>query len=142
MLLVVDANVLFAAMIKEGDTAEVLVSEQLRLITPEFVLSEFEKHKDEILLKTHRTSVDFAKFLYILENRIEVIPSTEIKPFLRDAESIIHVHPKDVPYFALALKYDCAIWSNEKRLKEHQKRIKVYNTAELLSQLTRKNSAT
>ena len=134
MLLVVDANILFSAIIKEAKTAELLVSEKLELITPEFVLSEVVKHKDEILLKTHRSPEDFASFLFIIEDKIEVIPDTEIKPFLAEAESLIPEHTKDVPYLALALKYDCGLWTNEKRLKR-QSGVKVYLTYELLKLL-------
>ena len=38
---------------------------------------------------------------------------------------------KDTAYFALALKLKCAIWSNDKKLKEQDK-VTVYNTGELM----------
>ncbi|MBI2152065.1 hypothetical protein HYU21_05030 [Candidatus Woesearchaeota archaeon] len=34
-------------------------------------------------------------------------------------------------YFALALKLNCALWSNDKKLRE-QSEVKVYNTYELV----------
>lgn len=40
----------------------------------------------------------------------------------------------DVVYFALALKFDCSIWSNDKRLKE-QPAVKILTTEELLEML-------
>ena len=36
----------------------------------------------------------------------------------------------DWPFFALAMKEDCALWSNDKRLKR-QNAVKVIDTAEL-----------
>ncbi|MFX1575487.1 MAG: PIN domain-containing protein [Promethearchaeota archaeon] len=48
MKLNVDANILFAALIKEGLTAELLLSDKLQLFTPEFLLTEFSKYKDLI----------------------------------------------------------------------------------------------
>ena len=130
MLLVVDVNIIFSSIIKEGKTAELLVLDKLELITPEFVLTEIEKHNDEILLKTHRSYEDVVRFLFVIEEKIEVIPSPEIVPFLLEAESIIPEHIKDIQYIALALKYGCALWSNEKRLKR-QSRIEVFSTSDL-----------
>ena len=43
-------------------------------------------------------------------------------------------HSKDIPYFALALALDCAIWSGEKRHKE-QSQVKVFNTKDLVKKL-------
>ena len=55
MKLVVDANVLFAALIKEGSTAELLISDKLQLFAPEFLFTEFSKYEELILKKTHRS---------------------------------------------------------------------------------------
>ena len=117
MLLVVDANIIFSSMIKDGTTAGLLVSENLKLITPEFVLSELWKHKDEILAMTHRSHEDFVKFLLIVETKVEVIPNSKIIPFLERARTILPTHQKDAPYLALAIRYDCPIWSGDKKLK-------------------------
>jgi len=133
MLLVADANELFSAAIKEGKAAEILVSDKVELITPEFIFSEFKKHKDEILEKTHRDSEDFNKFLLLIEDKIEVIPSSELEPFLNEANSL-SPDPDDMQYFAAALKYNCGIWSNDKALKK-QSRVKIYSTSELIKEL-------
>jgi len=37
-----------------------------------------------------------------------------------------------VDFFALAIKLDCGIWSNEKALKEKQTKVGVFNTKELV----------
>ena len=133
MLLVVDATELFAAAIKGGKTAEILVSDKVDLITPEFILSEFKSHKDELLSKTHRSSADFVKFLMIAEDKIEVIPGLELVPFLKDADAICP-DPDDVQYFSAALKYNCAIWSEDKELK-NQSRVKVLSTSDLVKEI-------
>ncbi|MEK0336574.1 MAG: PIN domain-containing protein [Nitrosopumilus sp.] len=133
MLLVVDANILFSAAIKEAKTSELLVSDGLEIITPEFIFSEFKKHKDEVLEKTHRSPEDFSKFLLVVEDKIEVIPGSELKPFLKEANSL-SPDPDDIQYFAAALKYNCAIWSDDAALKK-QSEVKVYSTSELLKEL-------
>lgn len=131
MDLVVDANVLFAALIKKSVTHNILFRGQFHLFTPEFILEEFEKYKEEILEKTERTTEDFFRLLDIFKRRIIFIPLEELVPYAKKAE-IISPDPKDISYIALALKLHCAIWSNDKKLKEKQKVIPVYHTHELL----------
>jgi len=50
--LVVDANILFAALIKESFTAELLLSDKLNFFAPEFLFDEFGKYENYILEKT------------------------------------------------------------------------------------------
>ncbi|MFO8052177.1 MAG: PIN domain-containing protein [Thermoplasmatota archaeon] len=59
MDLVVDANVLFAALIKDNKTAELLFKDIFHLYAPEFLLEEFEKHEDEIIDKSKRPRKEF-----------------------------------------------------------------------------------
>ncbi len=44
-------------------------------------------------------------------------------------------HARDVQYFALALSFNAAIWSNEKAFKK-QSKVKVFSTSELISFLS------
>lgn len=135
MDLVIDANVLFAMLIKEGGTIEIAVKEEVRLFAPQFILEEFRKHEEEILAKTKRTAVEFNEICANMKELITVIPSEEFTHFLTEAEKI-SPDPDDSQYFALALKLNCAIWSNDKKLKE-QSKIKVYTTEELLKMFSR-----
>ena len=130
MQLVVDANILFAALIKDGATIEILVNSSGRLFAPEFVLEEFREHEKEILKKTKRTPEEFESIFESLNEMINVIPKEEYQEMLAAAEKIAP-DPDDVPYLALALKLGIPIWSNDKELKG-QKRVKVYNTKELM----------
>ena len=54
MKLVVDANVVFSLLIAEGKNAELFVNPFLQLYAPEFLLEEFNEHKEEILAKAER----------------------------------------------------------------------------------------
>lgn len=130
MLLVVDANVLFAVAIKSGGTAELFFSEELELVTPEFIFEELAKHKPELLEKSHRSADEFEIFLSVMMEKVKSVSLEDIKEFVNEAESVCP-DPKDVPYFALALKLSCPIWSNEKKLKE-QPKVKVLSTEDLL----------
>ena len=52
MDLVIDANVLFAVLIKSGKTEDLVFSEYIHLFAPEFLFEEFEKYQKYILGKT------------------------------------------------------------------------------------------
>jgi predicted nucleic acid-binding protein len=74
MLLVVDANVLFSALIARGTTCDLMFSERLQLIAPEFLFRELEEHKDELIEKSSLSEVDFEEFVNSLNVIIDVIP--------------------------------------------------------------------
>ena len=129
MDLVIDANVLFSALIKDSFAYNLLFSDTFHIFTPEYIFTELEKHKDEILEKTERTTEEFFRLVEILKRRIVIVPLEELVPYVEEAEKLTP-DPDDMAYFALALKLNCAIWSNDKKLKD-QNKIKIYNTHEL-----------
>jgi predicted nucleic acid-binding protein len=129
MDIVVDANVIFAVLIRESFSNHLLFSGQYHLFSPEYIFTEFEKHKEELLEKTERTTDDFFRLIDILKRRIALVLLEELTEYVEEAEKLAP-DPKDMAYFALALKLNCAIWSNDKKLKE-QNKIKVYHTHEL-----------
>lgn len=131
MQFVVDANILFAALIKDSVTIEILVEEFVDYYTPEWILEEFYKNKDEILAKSDRTLDEFEKIFEYLKQRITIVPKDDYQEFLDFAEKIAP-HEKDAPYLALALKLKIPVWSNDRNLKEKQNQVKVYNTREIL----------
>ncbi len=59
MNLVADANILFAALIKEGKTIEILLNSLFNFYAPEFLFEEFKKYREEILHKTYRNKENF-----------------------------------------------------------------------------------
>jgi len=131
MKLVVDANILFAALIKEGSTAELLISDKLQLFAPEFLFTEFVKYEELILKKTHRSREEFNQFLDLLKEQITIIPKKEIIPLINKAEKI-SPDTKDTVYLALAFALKSNIWSNDKRLKQGQEKITILSTEELI----------
>ena len=130
MNLVVDANILFAALIKEGKTVEILADYQHRFYAPEYLFEEFLKYKDEVIKKTHRSEDDFGDILTFLKSVITLIPNDKTGLFIDSAKQL-SPDENDIDYFAVALKLNCSIWSNDKKLKE-QTRLKVYSTDDLL----------
>ena len=130
MDLVVDANIIIAAIIKESTSYTLLFREDFHLYTAEYIFTEIEEHKEEILKKTKKTEEDFYKLIETLKRRVILVPLEELIAYLNKAEKICP-DPDDVVYFALALKLNCAVWSNDKDLKKQDK-IKIYHTHDLM----------
>ncbi|MEW6722048.1 MAG: putative toxin-antitoxin system toxin component, PIN family [Candidatus Micrarchaeota archaeon] len=130
MNLVVDANIIIAALIKDGITIELLLEPQVCLYCPEFLFDEIFRYQDTILEKTSRSEEEFSEILTALSERLVIVPMEEIRPYLGEATAI-SPDPDDVVYFALALKLGAGIWSNDKLLKK-QNKIPIYSTADIL----------
>ncbi|MBS3056490.1 MAG: hypothetical protein J4473_03590 [Candidatus Aenigmarchaeota archaeon] len=136
LTLIVDSNILFASVIKDGVNAKLILSDRLHLIAPEKLFEEFERNRAVLVKRTHRSVEEFEKFLNVLEERIEVIPKSEFKPWLKEAKKKSPAN--DFPFTALAKAYGCSVWSNDKELKESMKKTgfaEVLNTDEVLQKL-------
>ena len=139
MLVIVDANEIFSLLIKGTTKSEaILFSNTIELIAPEFLLDEFSKNKEEILTKSHRSRDEFFRLLSIFERRIELVPKEEFENFIPRVLELFPEHTKDFPYLALALKFNCPLWSEEKLLKR-QSVVKILNTKELFELLKSKS---
>jgi len=133
MLFVVDTNVLFAFFSRKSFTRVLFINVKVKgrcgFLAPLHALEELKKHKESILSKFSLKEEEFDKILEVLKALIEFIPEDEYKQFLPEAKAI-SPDPEDVPFFALALKFSCPIWSNDKRLKEQDK-VLVLGTKEI-----------
>ena len=131
MDLVIDPNILFAALIKNSVTLELLFREDLHLYAPEFIFEEFTKYKEEIKRKTEKTDDAFEWVLKIFQRRITIFPQEEILQFTKEARAF-SPDINDLSYLALAIKLNIPLWSNDRPLKEKQNKVKVYSTSDLL----------
>jgi len=135
MKLVIDANVLFASFIKNNLTRAIMLKKPFSFYSPEYLVDEFFEHLEELANKTRispRTLKGKVKELLRLSD-IKLVEKRDFEEYLEKAEKIIF-DSDDVAYVALALKLNCAIWSNDKRLKE-QNKVKVYSTEDLIDLL-------
>ena len=133
MILIIDANVLFSALIKDSFTAKLIFHDDILLSTPEFIITEFVKYEDLLLKKMHRTREEYVQIMHMLKDIITVVPMEEYSEYIEEAEKI-SPDPKDTLYLALALKLKCAVWSNDKKLK-NQDKVKIYSTEDLVKVL-------
>lgn len=135
MKAVIDANIVLAALIaREGLTKELLFSPNLELVSPEFLLEEIEKYRSLIKDKTGYSEAELNLALSIILSRITIIDSTEHE-CMRSRARQIAPDLNDMEYFAVALKYDCILWSNDKLLKS-QTEVRVLSTSELITLLS------
>jgi len=143
MLLVVDANIVFSALIKEGATLRLFefnsIFKIFELIAPEFIWDEIEEHKEEIIRKSKLYEEELERVLGFIRSEIVPIPKEYFSEFLEEAKEISP--PDDFPYVALALKLkslglEAKIWSNDKELKKAlEGKIDVLSTKEILEKL-------
>ena len=130
MELVLDANILFAALIKHGKTIELFLDLRLHLFGPDFLLVEFEKYKNTIIKKSHKNKQEFEEIFKQITKVLNIVSKEKFKDKFDEAKKI-SPDSNDAPYFALSLKLKCPIWSNDTLLKK-QNKIKVYSTTEML----------
>ena len=133
MRLVIDANILFSALIKDSFTVGIIVRDDIELFAPEFLFDEFLQHKEEILRKSRKTTEELHRLLSNVKDLIKTMSEGDVNDVMGEAERI-SPDPKDIPYIALALKLKTPIWTNDKKLKQQDK-VKIFSTEDLLKEL-------
>lgn len=133
MLLVMDANEIFSALIAKSKSLEILFNSQLSLVAPEYVLEEIYEHEAELVEKSKLNKENLNIFLMILTSKITFFRLEEYAGFLSDSVELCK-DKDDIDYFALALKLNCSIWSEDKDMKK-QSKIKIYSTKELIEEV-------
>jgi len=131
MLLVVDANILFSALIADGKTRELLFSDRLELMVPEFLFTELEGHLEGIIEKSKLSKEEMDIVISIFKERFDIVPKEDFEHELNIANKVCP-DPDDTEYFALAIAEEAYLWSDEKRLK-NQGELKVISTSELIA---------
>lgn len=118
MKVVVDANVICSGLLSKGKTADLLFSDKLHPIAPEFLFAEIDKHSGELMSKSKLSENDFKELLGLFKHRIRIVRVQEFSHKLREANEMLGSHVKDTEYVALSLAFNCPLWSKEKRLKK------------------------
>mgnify|MGYP001561547316 CR=1 FL=1 len=136
MHVVLDANILFSALIKDSTTRKLILEYEGIFLFPEYIFEEAEKHKDEIFRKSEMSADEFNKLLALLLRKVIIVPSEVLEPHRQEAHEIVkNIDINDTLFVACALLYKGSIiWSNDSQLKKQQ-RIKVINTVEAMELL-------
>ena len=133
MKLVVDTNILFSFFWKSSVTRKLLLNSTIVLISPEKALYELQKYSKEIMEKTDINLEEFNNTLKELKEVLKFVSKKEYISFLEKAEQI-SPDKYDADFFALCLKYNCFLWSNDEILK-NQETINVLTTKEIINLL-------
>jgi|SRR3989339_1101976 len=139
MLLVADSNVLFTFFWGGSVFRKLSLKQDLRLFSPELALSEIARYSSEIIDKTGISKEEFCKLRKELIIGVNFVPSEEYSLFLKQSASLAEDLSEedkieflnDIDFFALALKLNCPLWSNDALLKK-QSKVTVFTTKELI----------
>ena len=131
--MVVDANVLFSALVRDSGTRKILVSGKIRALAPEYLLSELAEHKSEMLSKSALSRDEFDDLVRALLAVVTVIEADSFSMHLKTARRI-SPDVDDAPYLALCLARRISLWSNDVALGR-QKMVRVHTTADLVAKL-------
>ena len=141
MKLVVDTNILFS-FFRDTIVRKIIVNSKnlgLELFTPKYAFEEIIANKSKVMKYAGITSEEYFEFVIsTLQYFVRTIPR-EFFEDLKEEAKRISPDLKDSPFFALALKLNCGIWSNEKRLKR-QSRVSVFSTREIVRLLFKSKS--
>ncbi len=129
MKVVVDANVLFSCLLKEGLARKLWFKQELELYSPDFLMFEFLKYRTYLLQKSLLSETDFTTLFENLFAKIIIVPKKDLTAFIPAAATLSN-DAKDWLYLACALKEDAIIWSEDKEFKK-QKRVEIKTTGEL-----------
>jgi predicted nucleic acid-binding protein len=127
--LVIDANALFAALIRDGTSRKVLFAEGVDYIAPEGLMAALAKHYEEVRSKATGQKKDFDELCRLCLGRVTIIKKEYYLDYLIPA-SRLAADKEDWQLLALALADGCDIWTSDKGYS-YQKRVGVRTTLEL-----------
>ena len=114
--LVVDANIL-VSFFRDNPVRFIVIDAKslgLKLFIPEHAINELNNNKQDLIKYTKLSVLEVESIIDKLKKLVEIIQEDLLKEFETKAQDLSpHESDKDTPYFALALKLGCPIWSNE-----------------------------
>lgn len=142
MKIVIDSNIIFAALIS-GKDLYIDIFKSLMIYTPDFIFLEISKYEERIIKKTKRKK-DFSSFIRDLFSNIVVIPKLAISDenFKRAHSLCKDIDVKDTPYIALCEELNIRLWTNDQELIQGLKNkgySKIITTEEIFKLTVEKN---
>lgn len=121
MRIIADANILISIVTKlDGISARVWLEADPYFVftAPEFLREELAKHRSRIAKAMGLSAAQVAALEALLLERVEFCSVARIpdKYLDRAVELTKDIDPKDSPYVALALFFDCQIWTGDRKL--------------------------
>src|SRR3989338_8610780 len=131
MKIVIDTNRIIAAFVKDGTTRKILLNKAFEFVTPDYTITEIDKHKEELQVKTGLDDSVFEVLLALIFENIKIIPFLDYTGFVGICKGKIS-DPDDIPVLATALATRAqGIWVHDPHFLE-QKRIKIFTNKDML----------
>ena len=131
MRIVIDANRIVAALIKQSTTREIILDGLFEFVTPDFVLYEIKKHRNELQKKTKLTEKEFNVLLILIFEQIIILPKSSYLKFIDDCKNYV-IDINDVPYLAACIASKATgIWSHDPHILK-QKKVRVFTNINML----------
>ncbi|MEO2151641.1 MAG: PIN domain-containing protein [Thermococcus sp.] len=134
---IVDTNVIISALLpKSSKLREFLLTTEVPLHAPDYLLTELKKYWTVIEKKAKKRGVSEAELAHFREellSRIIFHPLSEYQPFLKRAYDICRkFDEKDTPFVALALALSLPIVTNDNGILENKGQYDALPIEELL----------
>ena len=116
MIIILDANVIFASIIKQ-DKRYIKILKYADFFIPDFLFWELKKYEKRIISKINAIK-EFKEFLKHLFYYIKVLPLLAVSEdnLIKAKELCEDVDIKDFPYIAVTLELNGLFWTNDKKL--------------------------
>jgi predicted nucleic acid-binding protein len=133
MDIVLDANILFSALIRDSTTRRIILEYEGIFLFPVYIFDELKEHKTELLRKSNLGEEEFNHLLNMLLRKVYIVPNEALYPRRKEAyEAVKDIDPDDAVFVACVLAYPGSIlWSDDKKLKNLSS-ITVLNTKDLI----------
>jgi len=113
MKLIADTGIIISTLIKDSLTRQLITNSRLNLLAPAYIFSEINKYKDEICKRAEFSEIEFLTILENIFRYIKISNPLFYSNYLDKAEKIMgDIDIKDVSFIAIALAFNCPIWSN------------------------------
>ncbi len=131
MNLILDNNILFSLMNLRSMNSFIFNNLYgAEIFAPYFIVEEFNKYEKDCLKKSKLNKKDFNQRKKEIFSKINFIQFSEFKRYVKFAQEFCP-DENDIFYFAICLKLNLPLWSNDRKLKEQDKVI-VLDTRDLI----------
>ena len=138
---VVDANILFSAVIRQKELYEKLIGTFV-FYTPDFALSELQRYRHVILKKTKSNAERLREFTIFFFRLLVVLPDYIISDEALNRARLlcIDIDPKDTVYVALSIELKLVLLTRDKPLHDGLRQ-KGYDRVQLFDEFVRQQLA-
>lgn len=136
MKLVVDTNIVIAALLRDSSTRKILLHPLFSFSIPEHAFDEIERHEEELIKKSKLTRLRFHQVMDILKRHLNIVPTEEfIGHYPSALKAMKDIDETDAPFLALSLSFDNdGIWTNDSHF-DKQYLVRVWSTPDLMNEL-------